>query len=178
MHLSRHNRDFRDRVAIERSGWGNDIASAQIELILRNLVRGKSCQSFRMCLGSWRSIMRVTGTGALGAAVVAIGLFGCMAASEVSVLHKVNEAEFRERIVGAKLVWKDGETRYFADGTFSGNAGDKSLQGKWTFENGQYCRSGSIGGKPFPYACETVKIEGDTVRFSGTGTTYVYKIRK
>lgn len=122
--------------------------------------------------------MRIIGTGALGAAVVAVGLFGCVAASEVSGLHTVSEAEFQERIVGARLVWKEGETRYFADGTFSGNAGDKSLQGKWTFENGQYCRSGFIGGKPFPYACETVKIVGDTVKFSGTGTTYTYKIKK
>jgi hypothetical protein len=122
--------------------------------------------------------MRKSGINALRAAVAAVGLFGCVAASEVTALHTVTEAEFQERIVGARLVWEDGETRYFADGTFSGNAGDKSLQGNWTFENGQYCRSGSIGGKKFPYACETVKIVGDTVKFSGTGTTYTYKIKK
>jgi hypothetical protein len=122
--------------------------------------------------------MRKFGIGAVGSVVAAAGLFGCVAASEVTVLHTVSEAEFQERIVGARLVWEDGETRYFADGTFSGNAGDKSLQGKWTFENGQYCRSGAIGGKKFPYACETVKIVGDTVKFSGTGTTYTYKIKK
>jgi hypothetical protein len=121
--------------------------------------------------------MRIIGSG-FGAIVAAVGLFGCVAASEVSTSHTVSEAEFRERIVGARLVWADGETRYFADGTFSGNAGDKSLQGKWAFKNGEYCRSGSIGGKAFAYACETVKIVGDTVRFSGTGTIYTYKIRK
>lgn len=122
--------------------------------------------------------MRMIGNGALSAIVAAVGLFGCVAASEVAAFHTASAAEFQERIVGARLVWEDGETRYFADGTFSGNAGDKRLQGKWTFENGQYCRSGSIGGKKFPYACETVKIGGDTVKFSGTGTTYTYKIKK
>ncbi len=122
--------------------------------------------------------MRIIGTGAFGAVAVALGLFGCVAASDVSVLHTASEAEFVERIVGARLVWEDGETRYFADGTFTGYDGEKSLVGTWTFENGQYCRSGSIGGKAFSYACERVKIVGDTVEFSGTGTTYTYKIRK
>lgn len=122
--------------------------------------------------------MRKIGTGALGAMVAAVGLFGCVATSEVLALHTASEAEFNEKIVGARLVWEDGETRYFADGTFIGNAGDKNLQGKWTFASGQYCRSGAIGGQKFPYACETVKIGGDTVTFSGTGTTYTYKIRK
>lgn len=122
--------------------------------------------------------MRHIGTGTLSAIIAAVGLFGCVDTSKAPALNTVSEAEFQERIVGARLVWEDGETRYFADGTFSGKAGNKILQGKWTFENGQYCRSGSIGGERFPYACEIVKIAGDTVKFSGTGTTYIYKIMK
>ncbi len=122
--------------------------------------------------------MRNIGTGALSAVIAAVGLFGCVDTSAAPILNTVSEAEFQERIVGAKLVWKDGETRYFADGTFSGNARGRILQGKWTFENGQYCRSGSIGGERFPHACEIVKIVGDTVKFSGTGTTYIYTITK
>ena len=122
--------------------------------------------------------MRNIVIGMLYAGLAASGLFGCVETSGAPERRTINEAEFKEEIVGASLVWEDGETRYLADGTFSGNSGDKILQGEWAFKNGQYCRSGSIGGDSFPYACEIVTVAGNTVTFSGTGTTYIYTIKK
>jgi hypothetical protein len=122
--------------------------------------------------------MRNFGVSTLCAGIAAVGLLGCVDTSGAQERKTLNEAEFREEIVGERLVWEGGETRYLADGTFTGLTGGKVLQGEWEFKNGKYCRSGSIDGDRFPYACETVARAGKTVTFSGTGTTYVYTIKK
>jgi hypothetical protein len=122
--------------------------------------------------------MRSIGIGTFCAGLAVTGLLGCVDVSGTQDPRTLNEAEFREEIVGARLVWEDGETRYSGDGTFSGITGGKILTGEWAFKNGKYCRSGSIDGDRFPYACETVTIAGKTLTFSGTGTTYIYTIKK
>ena len=121
-----------------------------------------------------RNIGRVT----LCAGLAVVGPIGCVDMSDAQQRNTLDEAEFREEVVGARLVWEGGETRYAADGTFTGLTGAKVLQGDWAFKDGKYCRSGSIDGKAFPYACETVILEGRTLSFVGQGKTYVYTIRK
>lgn len=121
--------------------------------------------------------MRSFRMGALAAGLVTIGLLGCVDTSGAQERRTLDEAEFREEVVGARLVWDGGETRYSADGTFTGPTGGKVLQGEWEFKDGKFCRSGSIDGERFPYGCETVTLTGKTLTFSGTGTTYIYKIK-
>jgi hypothetical protein len=123
-------------------------------------------------------MMRGIGSGVFYAGVAAIGLLGCVDASGAQERRTLDEAEFLEEIVGARLVWEGGETRYSADGTFTGLTGGKVLMGEWEYKNGKFCRSGSVDGDRFPYACEKVTIAGKTLTFSGTGTTYVYTIKK
>jgi hypothetical protein len=122
--------------------------------------------------------MRNIGIVTLCAGLAVSGLSGCVDQPGAQERRTLNEAEFQDEVVGARLVWEDGETRYSADGTFSGISGGKILTGEWGFKNGKYCRSGSIDGDRFPYACETVTIAGKTLTFSGTGTTYIYTIKK
>jgi hypothetical protein len=122
--------------------------------------------------------MRIIGMAALGASLAVAGLMGCVEASGAQERRTLTEAEFQNEVVGARLVWKDGETRYSADGTFAGITGGKILVGQWEYKNGKFCRSGSIDGDQFPYACETVTLAGKTLTFSGTGRTYIYTIKK
>ncbi|MFN5997735.1 MAG: hypothetical protein ACK47C_17550 [Paracoccaceae bacterium] len=122
--------------------------------------------------------MRRTGIVTLCAGLAATGLLGCVDPSGVHARRTLNEAEFQDEVVGSRLVWEDGETRYSADGTFAGITGGKILRGEWAYKDGKFCRSGSIDGDRFPYACETVTITGKTLTFSGTGTTYIYTIKK
>lgn len=122
--------------------------------------------------------MRTFGVVTLCAGLAVVGPIGCVEMSAAQQRNTLDEAEFRAEIVGARLVWDGGETRYAADGTFTGLTGAKVLQGEWEFKDGKYCRSGSIDGKAFPYACETVSLEGKTVTFVGQGKTYIYRIRK
>jgi hypothetical protein len=167
-----------DKAKVEPSGLEVDQALAQIELIWRNVPGGSSSHKEMISLRRGRSIMQNIRTGTLLSALAVIGLFGCVDTSGTQQRRTLNEAEFQKEIVGTRLVWEDGETRYFADGTFSGITGGEILQGEWEFKNGKYCRTGAIGGDPFPYACETVTIAGRTVTFSGTGTKYIYTIKK
>lgn len=106
------------------------------------------------------------------------GLLGCVDVPAVQQRRTLDEAEFRAEVVGTRLVWEGGETRYAADGTFTGLTGAKVLQGEWEYKDGKYCRSGSIDGEPFPYACETVVLQGRTLTFLGQGKTYIYTIKR
>lgn len=114
-------------------------------------------------------------SSALGLSLLA--LTGCVE-TRPQPESQVSEAEFREKVVGARLVWEGGETRYHPDGTFNGRSRDGALTGRWRFDDGRYCRSGSIGGRRFPDACETVVLSGDRLIFTGTGITYIYRIRR
>ena len=124
------------------------------------------------------AIMRTIGIVTLCAGLAVVGPMGCVDMSDAQQRKTLDEAEFREEVVGARLVWEGGETRYAADGTFTGLTGAKVLQGEWAFKDGKYCRSGSIDGKAFPYACETVILEGKTLTFVGQDKDYIYTIRK
>jgi hypothetical protein len=122
--------------------------------------------------------MRQVGIFALCTSLAVTALAGCVDMSGAQERRTLSEADFREEIVGVRLVWDEGETRFSANGTFSGITGGEILSGEWAFKNGKFCRSGSIDGDRFPYACETVTIAGKTVTFSGTGTDYIYTIKK
>jgi hypothetical protein len=114
------------------------------------------------------------GSIALGS-ILAFSVSGCVGTAQTQT--SLTEAEFREEVVGARLVWGMGETRFFENGTFSGTSGKEVLKGRWEFKNGEYCRSGSIGGRPFPYACESVTLSGNTLTFRGAnGEKFIYTI--
>lgn len=102
----------------------------------------------------------------------------CMQETEmVSATESATEAQFNSTVVGQNMVTADGgSVLYSADGTFSGSSDGLPLNGVWRFENGQYCRSGSVGDFSFPDACEPVIIDGNTVTFIGPDLTIVYTI--
>lgn len=115
---------------------------------------------------------------ALGPLMI-LTISGCVDATDTQTQASLTEAQFREEVVGARLVWEGGETRYFDDGTFTGTSGDEVLTGKWAYEDGDYCRSGSIGGKPFSHGCERVTLQGNTLTFFGEdGVKYIYKVQR
>jgi hypothetical protein len=121
--------------------------------------------------------MRNIGIFTLCACLSVPGLLGCVDASGAQERRILDEAGFLDEVVGSRLVWDGGETRYSADGTFTGLTGGKVLQGEWEYKNGKVCRSGSVDGDPFPYACETVTLAGKTLTFMGLGKTYIYTVK-
>ncbi len=76
------------------------------------------------------------------------------------------EQEFREIGVEKKLVYKFGEyVIVHDDGTLSGYFSGKPLSGNWSWEDGYYCRTVSLGGKDLGHDCQIVELSGNRLNF-------------
>ena len=94
------------------------------------------------------------------------------------------EEQFRELIVGKKLVMKYGHGMSHADGTLTGMyrlKGNRKgeLIGNWAWEGEYYCRSGMLGEDELPRDCLVVIVKGKNVTFirgEGKGRKTTHKI--
>ena len=82
-----------------------------------------------------------------------------------------------DQIVGKQLVSGSDSFTANADGTLTGEFGGETLTGVWRNENGQFCRSGTLGTTAIPDACQIVTIAGQNVSLthvSGSQSTTNY----
>ena len=90
------------------------------------------------------------------------------------------EQEYREKVVGRKLVLENGYVMSHEDGTVSGEFGDQSLSGTWTWEDKYFCRTVKLGTRDFGRDCQVVEVSGDSltvIRNKGEGDrSPVYRI--
>ena len=90
------------------------------------------------------------------------------------------EQEYREKVVGKKLVQENGYVMSHEDGTVSGEFGDQSLSGTWTWEDKYFCRTVTLGTRDFGRDCQVVEVSGDSltvIRNKGEGKrSPVYRI--
>lgn len=66
-----------------------------------------------------------------------------------------------------------------ADGTIGGAAQGQPVSGRWTWENGLFCRDMAWGGMAIPYNCQLVEIDGSAIRFTvdaGAGQSAVFTL--
>lgn len=58
------------------------------------------------------------------------------------------------------------------NGTISGRAFGKTVSGAWRWDGGYFCRDLAVGGDHLEFNCQTVQVNGNTLRFisdRGTG---------
>ena len=77
----------------------------------------------------------------------------------------LNEAEFRERVVGKTLEAGTATFVVSADGTLSGSISDGAISGTWQYKDDQFCREAKAGSRQFPYDCQIVLLQGNEVVF-------------
>lgn len=66
------------------------------------------------------------------------------------------------------------------DGRISGKGSRWDVSGKWTWQNGFFCRDLNWGGDDLGYNCQKVAAKGDRIRFTsdkGTGQSADFRLR-
>ena len=84
-----------------------------------------------------------------------------------SSVRITSEKEFRDQVIGKKLVSKRGHVSVHEDGTLSGESKKKKITGTWSWEDQYYCRTVKLGGKDFGHDSQVVEVSGDTMTFKG-----------
>ena len=99
------------------------------------------------------------------AAAALTGLAGSHAIHQASAADEriTTEQEFRATAVGKKMVTKGGYVNFGEDGSLSGEFSGKKLTGKWSWEDGYFCRTVKLGGKDRGHDCQVVLATEDGV---------------
>jgi hypothetical protein len=67
-----------------------------------------------------------------------------------------------------------------ADGSIGGTAQGDRVTGRWSWEDGYFCRTLSWGSRSWPFDCQLVEVDGSRLRFTadrGQGDTARFTIR-
>lgn len=112
--------------------------------------------------------------------IAALGLAACAQQPEVPFERISSEEDYRAKIVGKKLYYKDNYAISNADGTVEGTFAG-GFKGTWEWIDGHWCRVIS-GYEGIPVNdCQVFEIAGDQVRNTrdkGAGRTVVYTIKE
>lgn len=115
--------------------------------------------------------MRTLTQTCLAAGLVFLALAAWHSVQQVSAADSsvriTSEQEFRDQVIGKKLVVKGGHVVVHEDGTLSGEFKKKKITGTWSWEDQYYCRTGKLGGKDFGHDCQVIEVSGDTMTFKG-----------
>lgn len=76
------------------------------------------------------------------------------------------EADFRQMIVGKKLVAESGWSIAHPDGRLVGKFKPGKLRGNWLWQGRYWCRNALVGGKELGTNCQKVEIDGNTMRLT------------
>lgn len=66
------------------------------------------------------------------------------------------------------------------DGTITGSALGWDVTGRWSWQDGYFCREMDWSGMPIPYNCQLVELRGDEMRFTvdrGAGEAARFALR-
>lgn len=101
------------------------------------------------------------------AAAAAAAATACAPAPEQREFKPVASAgEYQELVAGKPMTFENGGTLITnPDGTLGGDFNGAAPQGSWAFENGQLCRTVTIGTQSYPEVCQAVEVGEETVRF-------------
>jgi hypothetical protein len=83
-----------------------------------------------------------------------------------------------DALAGKTLVNDSSEIKVNADGSLIGTAGGAALEGTWSVENGQWCRTLTAPARAAGSACQAATLNADgTITFDGVRGPVTYAIR-
>ena len=124
-------------------------------------------------------MMRWAACGIAMAAMVASGWVQAEGASP-GKRRITTEEQFRDGVVGKRVISENGYVVMHEDGTLSGKAGGKKITGKWWWKGKYLCRTAKLGGKSRGQDCQTIFLEGDKLtghRKKGKGEPFAFRIQ-
>lgn len=96
-----------------------------------------------------------------------------LAPSAAQAFDRITErTAFVELVRGKTLSSLGVALRVTADGGIEGRAFGADVTGRWQWRDGFFCRELFAAGRSYPLNCQTVAVEGRTLRFvadQGTG---------
>lgn len=120
----------------------------------------------------------------LGIALVALAAWLGWSQAEGSSHGKrriATEQEYRDTIVGKRLVGENGYVVKHANGTISGKLRGKKVTGKWKWKGKYWCRTVKLGSKSLGSDCQTIFLEGDQLtgrRKKGKGEPFAFRVQE
>ena len=102
-------------------------------------------------------------------------IVGCVAKQDYIQIN--TEEEYRTSVVGRSV----GVTTTHPDGTMTGISEEgKEIKGTWTWENGLFCREGTIGSDKLDRDCQKIEVTEDKLRVTrnnGNGSQSVFDLK-
>lgn len=89
-------------------------------------------------------------------------------------------ATFRDLVVGKTLTRPLIRLRVMAEGTITGTGARRTVEGRWRWRGGYFCRDLSWGGSDLGHNCQEVRVNGARIRFTsdrGTGDSAEFRLR-
>lgn len=104
--------------------------------------------------------------GALAAMPI---LVACAATPDYQPI--VTKDEYMTQVVGRTVNFGSGSSTTHPDGTMTGSSQDGEVKGTWSWEDGKFCREGTVGTNVMERDCQALEIAGNKLRVSrGNGT--------
>lgn len=91
-----------------------------------------------------------------------------------------DEDVFRDLVGGKTLTRPLIRLRVAPDGTISGTGARWTVEGRWSWRDGYFCRDLSWGGSDLGYNCQEVRVNGSRIRFTsdrGAGESAEFRLR-
>lgn len=107
---------------------------------------------------------------------------GIVAASPAfAEFAKVTDAEFFRQLVSGKVLTRPlVRLEVSPKGAISGRGAAWDITGRWTWQDGYFCRDLNWGGSELGYNCQEVQINRDRIRFTsdkGAGDSAEFRLR-
>jgi len=105
-------------------------------------------------------------------------MMACVATPDYELIS--TKEEYLTKVVGRTVRLGDGSSITNADGTMTGNAGGRAINGIWTWEEGLFCREGKIGNDTLERDCQRMEIAGEKIRVTrnyGEGSQSVFSLK-
>lgn len=119
---------------------------------------------------------------ALTTVVLTVSACATTPAENVAYERITTKEQYIELVAGraAKSKGSDFSSTALADGTLTSTGGSKKLSGTWTWEEGYFCREGTIGSEPLERDCQIIEIAGDSLKVNrnkGEGESVILKLK-
>ncbi|MAC77992.1 MAG: dihydrodipicolinate reductase [Rhodobacteraceae bacterium] len=113
-------------------------------------------------------------------ALAATAAFFCAASPVLAEFQKIDtETDFRRLVTGKTLTRPMVRLQVSPQGAISGRGMTWDVTGRWSWQNGYFCRDLAWGGDDLGYNCQEVRVNGRKVRFTsdrGAGESAVFTL--
>ena len=101
----------------------------------------------------------------------------CVATQDYRVIS--TREQYVSTVAGRSVnLGNQSSTTTYENGTMTGVVGDREIKGRWSWEEGKFCREGMIGTRALERDCQRLEVAGDRLKMtSGDGSATVFDLK-